>query len=73
MHKRKIVGPGMEPWVTPALTRYSCEVKTYHPEPFEGVYYWEKKKKRPNIWPKIKSAKKTSMPNSVKTLAYIKC
>ena len=25
MYSRKIVGPRIDPWGTPALTRYSCE------------------------------------------------
>ena len=37
MYSRKSVGPRMEPWGNPALTRYSCE--DFPPEPLEVVYY----------------------------------
>ena len=39
MYSRKSVGPIMDPWGTPALTRYSS-----HPEQPGAPYYWEKKK-----------------------------
>ena len=49
--RKKRVGRRMEAWVTQAFTGYFCE--TSHPEPFKSLYYWEKNKIRPNIWPEI--------------------
>ena len=42
MCSKKCVGPRMGPGETPALT--GILVNTFHPEPFEAVYYREKKK-----------------------------
>ena len=71
MYSRKSAGPRMEPWGTPASL-----VKTSLPEPLEAVYYWGKKKKGQisdlnSI--RLSFVKKTSMPNPVKSLRYIKC
>ena len=51
MYGRKSVGPRMEPWGTPALTRYSCE-------DFPSRNTWSrlllrKEEIRLNIWPEI--------------------
>ena len=60
----------MDPWGTPSLAGYSCE----H---FPSRTTWSslllrKGEIRPNILPDL-SLKKTSLPNSVENLGYIKC
>ena len=73
MYSRKSVGPRMEPWGTPALTGYSCE--DFPSRTTQSCLLLRKEEIRPNIWPEIpwlKFVKKTTMPNPVKTLGYIK-
>ena len=61
----------MEPWGIPALTGYSCE---YFSSRTTGRHLLLRNDKiTPNIWPEIlKLVKKTSIPNSVESLGYIK-
>ena len=75
MYIRKSVGPRMEPWETPALTRYSWE-------DFPSRTTWScqllrKEEVRSNIWHEIplrlKFVKRISMPDPVENLGYIKC
>ena len=74
MYSRKSARPRMEPSGTPALTGYSCEE-------FPSRTTWShlllrKEEIRPNMtWNSIRLmvVKKTSMPNSVESLWYIKC
>ena len=71
MHSRKSVEPRMEPWGALALTGYSCA--DLPSRTTQSCITEKKKKKEQNILPEIpKSVKKTSMPNSVKSLGYIK-
>ena len=51
MYSRKIVGPRMEPWGTPALTGYSCEVFPYRTT--QSHLLLRKEEIRLNIWPEI--------------------
>ena len=72
MYSRKSVG--MEPWGTPILTGYSCD--DLPSRTTRSRLLLRKEEIRPNIWPEIpwlKFVKKTSMPNPVKSLGYIKC
>ena len=71
IYSRKSVRPSMDPWGTPASTGYSRE----------DVPSWttgnrlllRKEEIRSNIWPeRLKFMKKISMPNTVKSLWYIK-
>ena len=74
MYRRTSVGPGMEPWGTPALARYSHE-------DFPSRTSWsclllrkeEKAKYLKGNSIGLKFVKKTSMPNSVESYGYIKC
>ena len=62
----------MEPWGIPALTGYSRE---YLPcRTIRSHLLLRKEEIRPNIWPEIPNPieKKTSMPNPIKSLEYIK-
>ena len=72
MYSRKNLGPRMDPWGTPALTEYSCE-----DVPSRTTQITEKRrnKARYQTWNSIKTnfVKRTSMPNTVKSLGYIKC
>ena len=64
----------MEPWRTPALTGYSCE--DFPSRTTRSRLLLRKEEIRPNLtWYSIrlKFVKKTSMPNPVKSLGYIKC
>ena len=74
MYSKKSVGPRMDPWGTSALTGYSCE--EFPSRTTRNHLLLRKEEIRPNIWPEIpwlKFVKKTSMPNPVKSLGYIKC
>ena len=51
MYSRKSVGPKIEPWGTPALTRYSCEDSPSRPT--RSRLLLRKEEIRPNIWPEI--------------------
>ena len=68
MYSRKSVGPRMEPWGTPALTGYSCE-------DFPSRTEKRRNKVKYLTWKSIRLefVKKTSRPNPVKSLGYIKC
>ena len=70
MYSWKSLQPRMNPWGTPALTGYSCEV--FHPEPPKEI---RRNKAKYLSWNsvKFKFAKKTRMPNSAESLGYIKC
>ena len=69
MYSRKILGPRMDHWGTSASTGYSCE-------DFPSRTTWSclllTKDKKGQIFD-LKFYKKTSMPNHVKSLDYIKC
>ena len=74
MYSRKNVRPRMESWETPALTGYSCK------DSIQNHFKVPITEKRTNkvkylTWNsiKVKFLKKTSMPNPVKGLGYIKC
>ena len=72
MHGRKIVGPGMEPRGTPALTGYSCE--DFSSRTTGSRLLLRKEEIKPHIWSEIlKLVKKASMSKLVKSLGYIKC
>ena len=66
MYSKKSERPRMDPWVTPALTTYSCE--NFPSRTTQSWLLLRKEEIRPNIWPEM-----TSMPNSVESLGYIKC
>ena len=59
MYSRKSVGPRMEPWGTPALTRYSCEELPSRTT--QSCILLRKEEIRPNIWPKIPKLKDLSL------------
>ena len=68
------VGSRMDPWGTPVLTRYSC--KGFTSWTTQGLLLLTKEDKSKYLtWNSIrlKFAKKTSIPNSVQRLGYIKC
>ena len=75
MYYRKSVGPRMGLWGAPALTGYSCgdfSFRTTRSRFFlrnkkNKVKYLTWNSRRPNF------VKKNIMPNSVKSLGYIKC
>ena len=72
MYSRKSVGPIMDPWGTPALTGY------YHkdfPSWITQSQLWLRNKAKYLTYNSIRLnfVKKTSMPNSVESLGYIKC
>ena len=83
MYNRKSVGPRIEPWGTSALARYSCDIVNILDIPILSIQNLSKlsiTEKRRNkakylTWNSIrlKFVKKTSMPNPVKSLGYIKC
>ena len=58
IYSRKSVGPRMQPWGAPALTGYSCE--DFPSRTTQGRLL-------------LRKVKKTSMPNPVKGLGYMKC
>ena len=68
MYSRKSVGPTKDPWRTPTFT--DILAKTSHPEPSKAACYWEKKQVQISDkkfhW--LTLVKKTSIPNSVKSL-----
>ena len=66
MYSKKSERTRMDPWVTPALTKYSCE--NFPSRTTQSWLLLRKEEIRPNIWPEM-----TSMPNSVESLGYIKC
>ena len=76
MYSRKSVGARMELGGTPTLTGHSCE--DFHQEPLEAIYYWDwyllvkANYLTWNSW-RLKFLKKTSLPNPVKSVEYIKC
>ena len=51
MYIRKSVGPRMEPWGTPASTRYSCE--DVPSRTTQSCLLLRKEEIRPNIWPEL--------------------
>ena len=51
MYIRKSVGPGIEPWATPALTGCSCE--DFPSKTSRSRLLLRKKEIRPNIWSEI--------------------
>ena len=51
MFSRKSEGPRMEPWGTPALTRYSCE--DFPSRTTRSCLSLGKEEIKPNIWPQI--------------------
>ena len=51
MYIKKIVGPTMEPWGTPALTEYSYE--DFPSRTTQSRLLLRKEEIRPNIWPEI--------------------
>ena len=63
---KKIVGPRMGPWLTPAFT-----------EPLSALYYWEKKRNKAKYLTqntiRLNFVKKTSIPKPIKSFEYIKC
>ena len=74
MYSRKGVGPRMEPWVTPTLIGSSFEDSIQnHSKPS----ITEKRRNRAKYltWnsTRLKFVKKTSLPNPVECLGYIKC
>ena len=70
MYSRKSVGPRMKPWLTPALTRYSCE--DFLSRTTLSRLLLRKEEIRPNIWPeRLKFVRKTNMPNPIKSLEYM--
>ena len=73
MYSRKIVGPRMKSWGTPALTGYYCEDLHF---PSRSTSITEKRRDRAKYltWNSMRLTfvKKTSMPNLAKSLGYIK-
>ena len=65
----------MEPWRTPALTRYSCEDFPSRTTRSYLLLRKENIKAKYLTWNSIqpKFVKKTCMPNHVNSLGYIKC
>ena len=53
MYSRKCVGPRRDPWGTPALTGYSCDV--FHSRTTQSCLLLRNKEIRPNSWPEIPS------------------
>ena len=53
MYSRKCVGPRRDPWGTPALTGYSCDV--CHSRTTQSCLLLRNKEIRPNSWPEIPS------------------
>ena len=75
MYSRKRVEPRMDPW-TSALTGYSYQ--DFPSRTTQSCLSLRKDKTWPNIYLtwnsiKLKFVKKTSMPNSIESLGYIKC
>ena len=74
MYSKKSVGPRMEPWGTIALTRYCCE--DFPSRTIQSCLLLRKDETKPNYltWNSIrlKFVKKTSLPNPVRSLEYIK-
>ena len=74
MYSRKSVGPKMEPWGTPVLSGYSCE--DCPSRATRSCLLLRKDKVWANIRPEMQQdldlCDKTSMPNPVKSLCYIK-
>ena len=75
IYSTKIVGPRMEPWVTPELTGYSCG--NIPSRTTWSHLLLTKEEIRPNKYLTWNSVRlkfvKTSMPNPVKSPGYIKC
>ena len=72
MYIRKSLGPRMEPWGTPL----AILMKISHSKPPEVIYYLKRRNKTKYMtwnFTRLKSVKKTSMPNPVIGLEYIKC
>ena len=68
MYSRKSVAPRIEPWETPALTGFlrRLPIQNYSMQSFKAKYLtWNSVR--------LKIVKKTSMPNPVNRLTYIKC
>ena len=74
-YSRKSEGPRIGHWGTPALSEYSCE--DFPSRATRSCLLLRKDEIRAIIWPQIKLdlnlCEKTSLPNSVKSLGYIKC
>ena len=75
MYSRWSAGSKMDPWETPALTGYFCEDFSIQNHPNPSITEKRKNKAKYLAWNSIrlKFVKKASMPNSVESLAYIKC
>ena len=75
MYNRKSVGPRMKPWGTSALTEYSCQDFPWRTT--RSHLLLKKKRNKAKYltrnFVRRKFVKKTSMPNPVKSLGYIKC
>ena len=70
MYIRKILEPRMDPWGTPALTGYSWA--NFPLRTNQTHILLRNEETRPNIWLGLKFVTITSMPNSVKSIGYIK-
>ena len=71
MYSRKIVGPRMEFWGTPALTEYSHE--DFPSRTTQSHLLLRNEEIRPNIWPEIGYIKcySSSSPSLLNTLAIL--